>query len=157
MKRWNIGLCLLLLAESVLTLGCGSGVPEGQRETAPVEVTVTYKGKPVADAMVTFVSETEPMVPANGQTDTEGKAKMMTYTAGDGCVLGSHKVMIVKMDEVEVQAAPEPDDPAYDPNAPLPPPPKSLLPKKYNSVTTSKLTANVEKGKANSIVFELKD
>lgn len=156
MTRLNSSLCLLLFGQCLL-LGCGPSIPEGQRETAPVEVTVNYKGKPVADAMVTFLSDTEPMIPSNGRTNAEGKAAMMTYTAGDGCVLGSHKVMVVKMDEVEVQAAPASDDPNYDPNAPLPPPPKSLLPKKYNNVVTSKLTANVEKGKPNVIVLDLKD
>jgi hypothetical protein len=147
----------ILLGLLALALGCGPGVPEGQRETAPVEVTVTRKGQPVADAMVTFVSETEPMVPSNGKTNAEGKATMMTYSSGDGSVLGKHKVMIVKMDEVQTKEMPGPDDPAYDPNAPLAPAPKSLLPKKYANVMTSGLTADVQKGQPNAITFDLKD
>ncbi|MFO1065158.1 MAG: hypothetical protein U0892_14940 [Pirellulales bacterium] len=147
-----------MVACSVVLLalcGCG-GVPEGQVETAKVTVTVTYKGQPVEGATVTFVPNNQPNPPSNGKSDAQGKAVLATYAPADGAILGAHKVMIAKMEAATTTVVSQ-DDPAYDPNAPAAPAPKSLLPKKYNNFNTSGLTAEVTKGKENTFTFELKD
>src|SRR4051812_2088576 len=64
-------LSLLLLA---CVLGC-SGGSGNRRPTRPVTVSVVYKGAPVADATVTFISEEGEPEAAYGKTDAQGVAK----------------------------------------------------------------------------------
>lgn len=136
--------------------GCDS-TPEGQLPTAPVEVTVTYNGKPVEGADVTFINSSGPP-PAFGKTDANGKAQLSTYSSGDGATLGDHLVSVVKQefDKVKQEASQESADYNPSPGASPLPVVKHLLPKKYSLPTTSGLTAKVEKGK-NQITLELKD
>ena len=139
-----------------LCLVAGCGPPDGQRPTAPVEVTVTYQGKPVDGATVTFVTSVEPMA-ANGITDAQGIAQLSTYGVKDGAVIGSNLVTITKT-EVDNNAKKKevPPDQAdmvgYTPLTPL----KSLLPKKYEMPGSSGLTGEVKSGK-NKFSFDLKD
>jgi hypothetical protein len=148
---------LLTLAIGVAVLGC-SGEDKGNRlPTAPVEVTVTYKGKPVDGAMVTLIPIGNVVVPANGLTNSSGKAKMFTYESGDGALLGTHKVQIVKQDLQPPTNSASIDSPDYDPDATPPPPPKPLIPRKYFTTVTSGLSAEIEKKSKNEITFELKD
>ncbi len=139
-------------------IGCVASEDSDRMPTAPVQVTVRYNGKPVDGAMVTFIPLGDKPTPANGLTNSEGIAKLFTYEAGDGAVLGTHKVQIVKQQLStggSEQAAT--DDPDYDPYAPPSKPPKPLIPQKYFSTASSSLTADVEKGKENEITFELTD
>src|SRR4029079_7191848 len=78
--------CALLSCVSLLFIsGCSrSKLPPNARPTAPVKVTVTYKGAPVADAIVTFICQEGDPSPANGKTDAQGVAKMKTYLEDDG-------------------------------------------------------------------------
>lgn len=136
-------------------IGCG-GTPEGQRPTAPVEVTVTYKGKPVVDATVTFISVENPIA-ANGITNEQGVAILHTYQPKDGAVIGNHQITVTKV-EIDKNVKTKPIDPSqadvvgYTPLTPL----KSLIPKKYDLPGTSGLTAEVKKG-SNKFPLELKD
>ncbi len=146
------GLCGLLFVFSTV-IGC-SGTPAGQRPTAPVEVTITYKGAPVAGATVTFVTTEEPKA-ANGITNEAGVATLTTYQAKDGAIIGTNLVTVSKM-EVDPKGEKPPADPAqadvvgYTPLTPL----KSLLPKKYSMPGTSGIQADVVKGK-NTFKYEL--
>src|SRR5690242_612728 len=93
----TVGRSVTILVVVLLLAGCsGGGGPANRRPTKPVKVTVTYKGKPVADAMVTFVNQEGEAAPAYGKTDAQGVAKMKTYVEGDGAVPGPHKVTITK-------------------------------------------------------------
>src|SRR5262245_40718628 len=145
-------LCLSLV--SMLPLGCGPGVPAGARPTKKVSAVVLYKGAPVAGASVTFVETSDKPIIATGITDTQGKTKLKTYVDGDGAVLGSHKVMISKMEAVGGQTV-DVDDPKYDPNAP-PSTVRYILPQKY-SLTTSGLTAEVSASGPSEFTFDLKE
>jgi hypothetical protein len=139
-----------------LVSGCDS-TPEGRQPVANVEVTVTYKGKPVENAVVTYTSPAGPP-PAFGKTDANGKSSLSTYEAGDGAVLGSHVVTIVKQEFDNVKEDAPQDSPEYKPSPGASPIPvvKNLLPRKYMLPGTSGLTATVEKGK-NEHRFELVD
>lgn len=147
----NFGFLLLLCALA----GC-SGTPAGQRPTAPVEVTITYKGSPVAGATVTFITSEEPKA-ATGITNDSGVAVLTTYQPNDGAIVGNNLITISKM-EVDPKAEKPLKDPSqadvvgYTPLSPL----KSLLPKKYSMPGTSELQATVEK-KKNSFKYDLTD
>lgn len=128
-------------------------------KTYPVTGKVTYKGEPVADAVVTFRStgmgET---VAAAGRTDSSGHYALTTYKAEDGAVAGNNLVMISKTKT-------EGGDPSYsDVNSPTnygKPMPKvtikHLIPEKYSTVEKSGLTAQVKDSGTNDFPFELKD
>ena len=58
-----------------LILGCGPALPTGAKPTAPVTVTVTYKGAPVAGASIMFVKAGDESFPGLVLTDASGKAK----------------------------------------------------------------------------------
>lgn len=141
-------LCLL----SCVLLGCG--VDDGRRPTAPVTVTVTYKGKPVEGATVQFVTVEDPM-PAGGITDSSGTCSLSTYEANDGAIIGSNVIMISKteMDDKNVrEVAPEDRDLVG-----IVPPPilKNLIPAKYALPGTSGLKEEVKSGE-NTFTFDLK-
>ena len=143
-------LSLALLMVSIL-FGC-NGAGSNQRETAPVKVTLTLDGKPLADASIAFVASQDP-VPASGKTDANGVTEMTTYTSGDGAVLGAHNVMVVK-NELSGKEAADQDTAAYDPNA-TGIKVKALIPAKYSNPGTSGFNAEVKKGE-NKFTFELK-
>lgn len=89
--------CLWLVSvvlATVALIGCGPSRPA----TAPVEGTVTLDGQPLAGASVTFTPSAGGR-PGMGTTDSSGKFTLMTYEAGDGAVIGQHKVTVIKMTE----------------------------------------------------------
>ncbi len=146
MKHFSLALLLI-----PVLFGCG-GASGNQRETAPVKVTLTLDGSPLADASIAFVASQDP-VPASGKTDANGVAEMTTYTSGDGAVLGNHNVMVVK-NELTGKEAADQDSAAYDPNA-TGVKVKGLIPAKYSNPGTSGFVAEVKKGK-NEFTFDLK-
>lgn len=156
-------------------LGCGRGSVPDRPKTIPVKVTVTYGGKPVQGATVTFVragsSQTQAPEAAGGssgaltnaqgavgQTDANGQADMWTFEPGDGVVPGSYRVAVRKM---EVLALPNPETVSPEEYTRLAQqmsaPPKSLLPARYSNIETSGLTAEVAEGSDNSFNFDLRD
>jgi hypothetical protein len=155
--RWTLLCCLGLL----LVQGCSkSKLPPNARPTAPVKVTLTYKGATVADATVTFICQEGDPTPAFGKTDAQGVAKMKTYIEGDGAIIGPHKVIITKVEAASGGKVADQNSPEYVPppegGAPLPTT-KNLVPAKYGMIAQSGLTANVEKKSLNEFTFELKD
>jgi hypothetical protein len=74
-RRFDL-LCAIALC---IAVGCSDG---NQRPIKAVTVTVIYKGAPVPDAVITFVSD-EPDAPAAfGKTDESGVAKPQTPEIG---------------------------------------------------------------------------
>jgi hypothetical protein len=149
-------ICLLL---GLLVVGCSGGGPANRRPTKPVKVTVSYKGAPVADAIVTFINQEGDSAPAFGKTDASGVAKMKTYVEGDGAVLGQHKVTIIKSETQSTGPVADQSSPDYVPPGPGGSPPpvvKHLIPEKYAS-PTSGLTAEVKDSGKNEFTFDLKD
>lgn len=148
----KLQICALVVVAASL-VGC-NGTPAGQRPTAPVEVTVTYQGSPVAGATVTFITSEDPKA-ANGITNDSGVAVLTTYKAKDGAIVGNNLVTISKM-EVDPKGEKPPVDPSqadvvgYTPLTPL----KSLIPKKYSMPGTSGIQADVVRGK-NSFKYDL--
>jgi hypothetical protein len=145
---------LLLGVISSLICGC-SGGDGNQRPTAPVAVTVNYKGKPVEGATVQFVTVDDP-TPSVGMTDASGNCSLTTYAPNDGAIIGSSLVMITKteVDKKNVRpVAPEDIDLV---GAGPPPILKHLIPAKYAMPGSSGLKEEVKSGQ-NTFTFELKD
>ncbi|VTR92986.1 Uncharacterized protein OS=Blastopirellula marina DSM 3645 GN=DSM3645_23456 PE=4 SV=1 [Gemmata massiliana] len=121
-----------------ILIGCGSsnGVP-----VAKARGTITYKGKPVAKAAVSFIPETPGTVPALATTDENGSYTLSTYGNGDGAPVGRCRVAI----SLTGPSPPLPEHLAKAEAAAetLRMPGKPLIPKKYFSPETSRLTADV--------------
>ena len=85
--------CAALLASS----GCGDTVI-----LTPVEGVVKIDGKPAANISIQFLPDV--MKGGKGPTsyatsDADGKFKLQTYEGKDGAVPGSHRVVLVDIDE----------------------------------------------------------
>jgi uncharacterized GH25 family protein len=84
---------IVILGLTVLP-GCGGP------SMAQVKGVVTCKGKPVAEAYVTFspipknADDKHPGKPATGFTDAQGVYELSTYRNYDGAQVGSHKVNV---------------------------------------------------------------
>src|SRR3954466_14530767 len=104
----------MFLCGILLFTSCG---PHGEA-TAIVRGKVTYAGKPVPNGTVNFIPDRGPS--ATGEIQPDGSYTLMTYEAGDGAVIGAHKVIIVAMQDMNNRL---PEN-----RTPLPPP---IVPVKY--------------------------
>ena len=137
-----------------LFAGCG-GNNGGERPTAPVKVSVSYKGNPVEGAIVQFISIENPQ-PAVGTTDKSGNCSLTTFKPNDGAIIGSNVITITKkeIDTKNIKAS-RPEDADLIGVTPTPNL-KSLIPNKYSAPGTSGLKEEVKKG-SNAFTYELKD
>ena len=132
-----------LLCCAVLS-GCGKSSGTG---TVPAAGIVTFGGKPLAGANVIFypASATNPGLASQAVTDNEGRFQLGTYAGGGkfkpGVAPGQYLVAITKLDTASISSTLGP--------------PKSLLPNKYASPKTSKLTADVSADRENNFEFSL--
>lgn len=153
----------------VVAIGCGNDGPT----LVDAGGTVTYQGKPIAGAIVTFVPSQGPS--ATGKTNSDGNFALSTGDAR-GVVVGDAKVSI--------SAYPPPDPSAGEEFREIPKDPKgqaelmermmsisirasvddggkatrskSLIPLKYSEFTSSGLTAAVTDDRSkNHFVFDL--
>jgi len=151
---------LLWIAIAVLVAGCGgSDGRTGSEPVYPVSGVITYKGKPVAYADVTFFNA-EKNRSAFGKTNEKGEYKLTTFSNNDGAVEGEHKVAVLKYEQPSATTpAADVNSQAYVPPAmgesTEPKPPKSDLPEKYGNQETSGLTATVKAEAANVVNLDL--
>lgn len=167
----------------ILVVGLACGCQQKARiQTYPVSGSVTLNSKPVAGAIVTYVSGSESSPNASGTTESDGKFKLATY-AGPGQVLsgapaGDYKVIITKpvppegpstsdmqkMSPEARQAAmmkmmqgtlPTEDAPGGSNVPKKPAKPKSEVPERYGKAETSGLTATVMSGENEPKEFKL--
>jgi len=110
-----------------------SGCSSSPLAVYPVTGTVTYDNKPVEGAQVLFQAEGAP--PAQCITNAEGKFTLKTSIAGEGAVVGTHKVTIMKMANA----------PGADPNDPYAAK-QNILPPQYSKASDSPLSAKVTNG-----------
>jgi hypothetical protein len=136
--RSNAFFALLLCAPALA--GCSK---KGEMPTAPVSGKVTYKGKAVPSGTVMFVPDQGPA--ATGEVAKDGTYQLSTYGAGDGAVLGHHKISITALQDMS-NLLPEQRSPT----------PRPLVPAKYLSHESSGLTADVQAGD-NVVNLELND
>jgi hypothetical protein len=124
----------------MVAAGCGPGGPP----LAYVEGTVTVDGKPVPNALMTFIPTGG--TTSYGKTDKDGRYMLMFTDRKRGAMIGAHKVEIEvrrysKDEIVEMQAAGEDVSDTF-----------VEIPKKYRA--DGALTAEVKKG-SNKIDFKL--
>jgi hypothetical protein len=82
---------IVTVLASAFASGCGGSGPR----TIPVSGTVTYKGKPVANANVSFAPEDPSGLIATGVTDSSGHFKLGTLAAEDGAIVGKYRVTVI--------------------------------------------------------------
>lgn len=137
MGKWStIGLAMGCL---LFAIGCSSDGPE----LADVSGTVTVDGKPVPNAVLTFIPTGG--TTSYGKTNVQGKYKMMFTDTKSGAMVGTHKVEIdvkrfSKEEVAEMKAS------GMEASADFVP-----IPKKYDK---EPLTAEVKRG-GNTIDFAL--
>lgn len=144
-----------LLATGALLVGCGgSDAPQ----LAKVSGTVSYQGKPVTRATVTFLVPKSPI--ASGTTDAEGK---FTLTTGGnpGVALGSATVGIVKYatsGEDKTKMTPADMAKMAEKSKMAKTKPKAEIPAKYANPESSTLTATISEDETKNVFkFELVD
>lgn len=130
-------LSILILATAI---GCGDGRPT----CIAVSGSVTYKGKPLDCASVTFIPKGSR--PASGQTDAQGRFTLQTFSSGDGVVAGDHVVCIVK-------SIPDPKEKKKSPYPKM----IAVTPARYATPVQSPLKAAVAAKGTNDFHFELVD
>jgi hypothetical protein len=155
---WNLS---LLAGFLVALTGCGSGASTG---LVPAKGTVTYKGKPVEGATVTFVFPDKQV--STGITDANGQ---FTLTTGGrpGAPVGKAKVAITKqtggpsVGKAPDQLTPEDMMKMYaasgggDAMKKAAQEVKSEIPEQYGNPDTSNLVADVLKSGDNTFQFNL--
>ena len=135
---------LTLPAVLLLITAVGCGPPQ----MGPVSGQVTFHGKPVPMAVVSFQPTNRPM--GVGVTDNDGRYRLSSKARFDGAYGGRHTVTIGPW---QLGVGQEPLDPAYTP----PPENRTDIPEKYRLPYTSPLSAEVVAGRDNTVDFELAD
>jgi hypothetical protein len=151
-----VGLAALFVA------GC-AGEGTKRPPLGKVTGTVTYKGKPVSGAAVSFIMDRAPRA-ATGMTDVDGNYKLTTFDTFDGAFVGTHKVTVVKFDPNAAGVESKENSPEdlvklmatgkYEPNATNAK--TDALPAKYANASTTPLQFTIEPG-ANEKKIELED
>src|SRR6185437_4574417 len=119
MKRPAFLRCLVMLSAATLTPFAGCS-PSNGLDLAKVRGKVTYRGEPVKNGTVFFMpDDTKGTVgpPAVGSITADGSYVMSTESAGDGVIVGSHKVGITGVEDSPVSSEAPAPDPEADPSA----------------------------------------
>jgi hypothetical protein len=132
-----------------LVIGCQqSGLP-----VQPVSGTVTYRGVPLADAVIGFCPKDSSGYTAAGITEQDGTFTLNIAGAGaNGAVAGEYDVVVTKEIAVDNAGRPIPESVELESRPKM----KSVIPAKYGKAGSTPLTATVVKGK-NRFSFELTD
>jgi len=132
----------------IVLTGCSNS---SRLPTYRVTGTVTSQGKPVAGAAITFVPTGKEGEAASAITDSEGKYALTTWEAGDGARPGQYRVKVSKQEQATVDPSKmvknlsiEEEQKIYVENTKPRPPPKRLIPSKYQDDQTSGLIHKVE-------------
>ncbi|MCU0874759.1 MAG: DUF4198 domain-containing protein [Pirellulaceae bacterium] len=166
------GTCTAVLCGLILAAlgGCrDSGLPE----VFPVTGSVTFQGKPLEGATVTFFAKEGKLAAgelAFGTTDAEGRFRLRSQAgpteALDGAIAGEHRVTISKLvppqgmteevyqQKVEAEKAAG-ESGVYGAPREVVPPRVELLPSQYSDVQQTTLTATVKDGEANDFPFQV--
>lgn len=136
-----------LLAVVIITAaGCskGSGL-------VPVQGKVSYKGTPVAGAMVLFMGD-ETTRPATAVSGSDGSYSLMTLDSV-GAMPGKYAVVVTKSDAPAGAGEPPSMEEAAKMAGRPPPAVKELLPAKYGDAARTPLQCDVTTGKA--VTFDI--
>ena len=146
---------VLLVVSLVLPFGgCGprQSVNPNWPDRFPVTGTVTYQGKAIEGADVSFISTTKKAT-ATGKTDSSGRFALTTYIEKDGAVSGSQMVTVRRVDVVD--KTPKDVDLSAGGKA-VPPEITWIVPEKFSISGKSGLSADVSETGKNDFTFDLK-
>ncbi len=141
-KTFSFG---LLAGTILLFAGCG-GAAKDAPTTVAAGGTITFNGKPVPKASVSFTSDKGKAI--MGETDDQGNFTLTTNEPGDGAPVGDYVVTLVPIpDEVpDMFAAPDNAKPTNSP-----------FPVKYSDPKISDLKATVTTDSSKNVfTFDLK-
>ncbi len=144
----------------VSTAGCGGKeVPEILEHIVPVTVHVTFKGKPLESATVTFTPSdvSTKTAPASAITGTDGSCQPVSAIGGidigksKGIAKGNYKVTVNKllMPDGKVVSSETTDAEAMEKGA------KESIPRTYSDFDATKLTASIT-ASTSELTFDLK-
>lgn len=150
---------MLRLILSIIVCGAlcscqDSGVDPDRPQVVPVSGTITYQGKPLPEAVVTYYPVTGEQS-AFGRTDEAGHYVLTTFESNDGAVAGDYSVVVQKYEEPVPTGSPEGEN-YVPPTNVQQAPPKLLTPAAYVSPQTTPLKATVKPDGENKFDFELK-
>jgi carboxypeptidase family protein len=132
-------------------VGCSRG---GLSGTLPVSGTVTYNGRAVPQATVTFVGEGDART-AVAVTDTAGRYQLKTLDS-IGAMPGKYTVLVSRTESAADNDRPISMDEAAQ-NRGKAAEPKQLVPLKYSNPTKTPLTCEVKPGQTNHFDLPLSD
>lgn len=135
-------------------LGCFGSKPvdPSRAKVVPAGGVVTYQGKPVEGADVTFINRTAGTT-GTGRTDAAGRFVLTTYEPKDGVAPGEQVVTIRRVEIVD--NTPKDVDVSAGGKA-VPPTVTWLVPQKFSDASRSGLKASVTEQGPNSFPFDLK-
>lgn len=136
-NRW------IYIVAIVCTLGCGAET----LSLVDVSGTVTYRGKPVSNATITFYPKQGP--PAFGVSDAQGQFSLET-NGQPGAVPETAKVSVVAVEELRTLPPSEQNPEGLTET-------RSLIPSKYSLIATTPLEAEVSATGQNRFEFQLAD
>jgi len=144
----RISLLCILGFVGVCLVGCGGG----GSGTAAVSGRITYKGKPLAKANVSFTPAEGATRAAAAITDDSGYYTLGTFSIKDGAIPGKYRVSIIARGP---DRPPKPGETGSGmPGEMMPGDP--AIPTKYFAPDSSGLTFEVKRG-SNPANFDLKD
>ncbi len=148
-------ICLCIVIAVSAGSGC-SGEP-GLKGLVPVTGTVTYQGKPVEGASVSF-SPNGAGRSASAMTGEDGTFVLTTVEGGDGAMSGSFGVEISKSEVINPMSPEEVQQYFHEHMGQMPHIEyRHLLPQKYGNANTSGFTATVDASLENDFTFDLAD
>ena len=128
-------------------VGCG-----GTSKTVPTSGRVTYRGKAVPNANVSFTPVEGAGRAASGLTDSNGDFKLGTFSTSDGALPGNYRISIIARGP---DRPPKPGETGSGmPGETMPGDP--IVPTKYFAPDASGLTHEVKLG-GNNVELKLKD
>jgi hypothetical protein len=142
LRRFSLaGLCCVLpFAWTICLAGCGSNPKLGS-----VEGIVRLDGEPLSTGTVRFIPAAGRA--ASGEIQSDGTFRLGTYAKTDGAMIGLHQVAITAIES-------DPDAPTEGRMLKRNPKVKRLIPERYTTTATSRLTADVKPGR-NEFTFDL--
>jgi hypothetical protein len=133
-----------------MTAISGCGGPKSDRPSVvPARGRVTYRGEPVADAVLVFNPSTTDGFAASASTDPQGAFDLKTFPPESGAVPGTYSVAILKVSQEDIYAEGNPKRGAAQPT--------SLIPARYGNPSKSGLQLEVPADGTDQLLIELTD
>lgn len=134
----------LVLVGAAMSAGCGKS-KQPWETVYPAKGTVSYKGEPLAGAVITLIpqdSEFPSKVRPTATSEEDGSFTLTTFANSDGAPAGEYKALVLRYPVVGSK-----ENPSAGPNN---------LPKKYSKAETTDLTVTVDTAAVEDLSLELK-